>query len=86
METPQLRQARQVVESAVAFNLPEVEATVDEMQALLNAKGGKTSGKIKGNSPGHEVSSGVWFRSNLQEFGRSSLDVYAFFWTTSRVV
>jgi hypothetical protein len=29
-----LRQARQVVESAVAFNLPAVEATVDEMQAL----------------------------------------------------
>ena len=28
-----LGQARQVVESAVAFNLPEVTATVDEMQA-----------------------------------------------------
>eukprot|EP00435_Cladocopium_sp_Y103_P066458 s404_g28.t1 len=28
-------EARQVVESAVAFNLPEVEATVDEMQAVM---------------------------------------------------
>lgn len=30
---PPSLQARQVVESAVAFNLPEVTATVEEMQA-----------------------------------------------------
>ena len=41
-----LGQARQVVESAVAFNLPGVEATVDEMQAL--AKNGGNVGKNKG--------------------------------------